>query len=40
MPRALLHDVKCGHTHHLGAIHMRMEHLRVEGDESIGEQLG
>ena len=38
VPGALLDDIERCHTHHLGAVHVGMEHLRVERDESISQE--
>ena len=36
---ALLHDPCGGDPHNLGTEHVRVEHLRLEGDEAIGKEL-
>ena len=38
VPGALLHNVERGHSHNLGAVHVGMEHLRVERNESISQE--
>ena len=39
VPRALLHEIESGHTHHFGAVHVRVQHLGAERDQPFGEQL-